>query len=256
MAHIFSECQKALTQERYSWRHDKVLRELADMEVDRRRKRPTDQKPGQIQFVNLRQSEATIDKRAPSRKSVLNRGHDWELRVDLDRKPVFPNILETNLKPDAVLVSQQSKTLVAIELTVPREENCEEAPGRKSLKFADPMADCKDKGWSVWLFPVEVGCRVFPAQSVWKLFTRLGVSERTPKQQQKDREKQQNGHPVGSGTAETICDGSRKASSSGLATTANSPTGGCHGLGSKHPVKVGDLLKRSDLTDEHPGAKL
>ena len=81
---------------------------------------------------------------------MLDRGHDWELRVDLDRKLVFPNIVETNLRPDAVLVSQQSKTLVAKELTVPLEENCEEAHERKSLKYADLMADCKDKGWSVW----------------------------------------------------------------------------------------------------------
>ena len=112
---------------------------------------------------------------------MLDRGHDWEHRVDLDRKPVFTNIVETNLRPDAVLVSQQSKTLVAIELTVPWEENCEEAHERKSLRYADLMADCKDKGWSVWLFPVEVGCRGFPAQSVWKLLTRVGVSGRTHK---------------------------------------------------------------------------
>ena len=164
MVHSLSGCQVALTQGRFRWRHDKVLRELADvLEVERRKKRPTDQKPGQIQFV--RQGEGTADKRAPKQKAVLDTGHDWELRVDLD----------------AVLVSQQSKTLVAIELTVPREENCEEARERKSLKYADLVADCKDKGWSVWLFPVEVGCRGFPARSVWKLLTRLGMSGGTHK---------------------------------------------------------------------------
>ena len=90
MAHILSGRQLALTQGRYRWRHDKALRELADvLEVERRRKRPTDQKPGQIQFV--RQGEATADKRAPSRKSVLDKGHEWELRADLDRKLIFPN---------------------------------------------------------------------------------------------------------------------------------------------------------------------
>lgn len=70
MALILSGCQVALTRGRYRWRHVKVLCELADvLEVERKRKRPTDQKPGQIQFV--RQVEATADKRAPSRKSVL-----------------------------------------------------------------------------------------------------------------------------------------------------------------------------------------
>ena len=68
---------------------------------------------GQIQFV--RQGEATADGRAPKQKAELDRGHDWELRVDLDRKlhVAFYNIVETNLRPDAVLVlvSQQSKTI-------------------------------------------------------------------------------------------------------------------------------------------------
>ena len=58
-------------------------------------------------------------------------------------------------------MSKQSKTLVTIELTVPLEENCEEACERKSLTYADLMEDCRDKGWSVWLFPVEVGYRRF-----------------------------------------------------------------------------------------------
>ena len=86
----------------------------------------------------------------------------------------FPTSWKTNRRRDAVLVSQQSKTLVAIELTVPWEESCEGAHERKNLKYADLIVDCKNKGSSVWLFPVEVGCRGFPAQSVWKLLTRLG----------------------------------------------------------------------------------
>ena len=28
----------------------------------------------------------------------------WEVRVDLDMKVVFPNVVETNLRPDAVSV--------------------------------------------------------------------------------------------------------------------------------------------------------
>ena len=36
----------------------------------------------------------------------------------------------------------------------------------------------KCKGWQTWSFPVEVGCRGFPAQSVWRLFSALGVTRR------------------------------------------------------------------------------
>ena len=176
----------------YRRRHDKVLRELANvLEVERRRKRPPDQKQRQIQFV--RQGKAIADKRATRQKAVLDRGHDWELRVDLDSKLVFPNIVETTLRPDAVLVSQQSNTFVAIQLIVPWEENCEEAHERKNLKYADLMAYCKDKVWSVRLFPVEVGCR--------GAHTTRDVRKNT----QDNNKKQQNGHPAGYGTAETIC---------------------------------------------------
>ena len=188
--------------------------------------------PGQIQFV--RQGEATADKRALRQKAVLDTGHDWKLRIYLDRKLIFPNIVETSLKPDTVLVSQQSKTLVVIELTFPWEENCEETHERNSLKYTDLIADCKDKGWNVWLFPLEVGCRGFPAQSVWKLLTRLGMSGRTHKTTTRI---------LGEADQRTICAGSRDPSRSGLAITVDPPTGGCHGLGSKHPVKVGHHLK-------------
>ena len=42
MQHALSSCQTALAQSRYGWRHDTVLRELADtLELERRKKRNT-----------------------------------------------------------------------------------------------------------------------------------------------------------------------------------------------------------------------
>ncbi|RXN07805.1 hypothetical protein ROHU_035438 [Labeo rohita] len=41
--------------------------------------------------------------------------------------------------------------------------------------------DCRGKGWQAWLFPVEVGCRGFPAQSVWRMLTAIGVRGRERK---------------------------------------------------------------------------
>lgn len=75
MAHILPGCQVALTHGRYRWRHEKVLCELSEvLEVDRRRKRPKDQKQGQTQLV--RQGEATAGTKAPRRKSVQDREND------------------------------------------------------------------------------------------------------------------------------------------------------------------------------------
>ena len=61
------------------------------------------------------------------------------------------------------------------------EEKCEEAHEEKNLKYADLMADCKNNGWGVWLFPMEICCRGFQAQSMWKLLAQLRLSERACK---------------------------------------------------------------------------
>lgn len=50
-----------------------------------------------------------------------------------------------------------------------------------------------------------------------------------------------------------ICAGSCDLSSSGFATTADPPNGGCHSTGSKHPVKVG---RRSKPKDDHKAEQM
>jgi hypothetical protein len=51
--HVISSCHVALTQGRYTWRHDQVLREVADtLERERKsRNKPANPKAGLIMFV-------------------------------------------------------------------------------------------------------------------------------------------------------------------------------------------------------------
>ena len=65
--------------------------------------------------------------------------------------------------------------LVMVELTVPWESRCEEAYERKKAKYSELQEQCKQKGWQVWLFAVEIGARGFPSQSLWKMFSALGI---------------------------------------------------------------------------------
>ncbi|XP_021349432.1 uncharacterized protein LOC110466448 [Mizuhopecten yessoensis] len=177
MAHILSGCKEALRQGRYRWRHDNVLRVLADiLEVERRKKR-TGVRTNQagIKFVKPGE-KATVKPRSTS--SIFERASTWEMKVDLDRKLVFPGIVETTLRPDMVIWTEQSRHLIAIELTVPWEEGCEEAHERKKAKYDELMEKCRSRGWTVWLFPVEVGCRGFPAQSVWRTLRSIGLTGR------------------------------------------------------------------------------
>jgi len=64
---------------------------------------------------------------------------------------------------------------------VPWEEGCETAHERKSEKYTELMTTCRGKGLSTWLFPVEVGCRGFPAQSVWWMMQTMEIVGRTRK---------------------------------------------------------------------------
>ena len=47
---------------------------------------------------------------------------------------------------------------------------------RKSVKYVYLADFCRQKGSSAWVFPVEVGTRVFPALSVWKIYQKIGVT--------------------------------------------------------------------------------
>ncbi|KAI8516136.1 hypothetical protein Bbelb_069490 [Branchiostoma belcheri] len=123
LSHVLSSCPIALGQGRYRWRHDQVLRVLACTLEEERTK-----------------------KRGKNRKGPKFIG-DWNLRVDLDRRLVFPEeIASTNLKPDVVLWSTQTKQIVLVELTVPWEERIEEAYERKALKYQNLLQDCVEKG--------------------------------------------------------------------------------------------------------------
>ena len=109
-----------------------------------------------MRFVEARQTarKANATKLREQSVSLLN-------RVDLDKRLVFPCENETRLRPDIVMFSTVKKLLVMIELTVPWESRIDEAYERKKLKYSDLCDSCREKGWSVLCYPVEVWCRGF-----------------------------------------------------------------------------------------------
>ena len=70
------------------------------------------------------------------------------MRVDLRKKLVFPDVVHTQLRQDIVIWLESRKKIILIELTVPLEDNCDEAFERKSSKYADLVEDCRQNGWS------------------------------------------------------------------------------------------------------------
>ena len=80
-------------------------------------------------------------------------------QICLDAKNVFP--IPTRKKPDIVIWCEDRKIVHLVELTVPHEDNIDDAQVRKDERYEHLLENCEDAGWSAVHFPVEVGCRGF-----------------------------------------------------------------------------------------------
>ncbi len=161
LEHILSCCPKALREGRYRWRHDQVLKTIAEVistGVERaKQSRPSKQR---INFVRAGE-QPTATKRKSA--GILTSARDWQFLVDLEKQLKFPShIVVTTLRTDIILVSESIKQVVLLELTVPWEEAFE----RKLSKYEGLISDCRQAGWRARCIPVEVGCRGFAARSL------------------------------------------------------------------------------------------
>lgn len=156
LRHILSACPKALSEGRYTWRHNKVLKEIA-------------------QFLHLF-IEDRRDKGKVTEKGILTRANDWKLDVDIGKNLRFPpDIIVTSLRPDMVVTSRRSRTIIVIELSVPWENNIAERHEFKMSKYQNLTDELTRKQWNTRLFAVEVGARGFPAKSLRFMFKELGL---------------------------------------------------------------------------------
>lgn len=192
LLHILNNCEFALNQGRYNWRHDKVLKEIDQLVSDT------------INSQNLKK-EAALEKENQTSKSVrfvaagkkppassstlaslVSGANDWQVQFDYDNSTKhFPQeIATTNLRPDGVVWSSSKTRALIMELTVPMEENLDAARRRKMDKYTDLVDTCRAAGWEAILVTIEVGSRGFVGRSVLFL-KRLGVTTKALKETRK-----------------------------------------------------------------------
>lgn len=173
LEHVLSACRSSLADGKFRWRHDKILSRLADgVEQARKNRKPPPDGLHFIHFVRTGESTAAVRRS----RGVLASANDWEMRADLKKQLKFPEeIALTSLRPDIVLWSRGTKQVVLIELTVPWEDRMEEAHERKLKKYQGLILESQQKGWKAWNLPVEVGCRGFAGQSLWRALGVLGI---------------------------------------------------------------------------------
>jgi len=176
LEHILSCCPRSLSEERYRWRHDQVLKAIANTICSGiahcKCLRPAKKT---ISFIRAGEGPPAVARVSSS--GLLTMAQDWELMADLGKQLKFPeNVAITSLRPDVVLTSATSKQVVLLELTVPWEDRIEEANERKRAKYSDLVEQCRLNGWRARCEPIEVGCRGFAGQSLCRVYSMLGIT--------------------------------------------------------------------------------
>ena len=140
-------------------RHNQALKEVA-RQIEEVRAQPVPQEETRdIIFVKEGTRPPGHSRSSLVRAGLLQTASDWVIKVDIGRQLKFPEqIVPTSLRPDLVLTSNSTKTVIVVELTVPWEDRFEESHELKKAKYEDLLAEARFRGWRTYCFPVEVGC--------------------------------------------------------------------------------------------------
>ena len=177
-------CDKALRDKRCTWRHDSVLATLLQLLVpvlmQRNASTPPSTRPAPIAFVSAGSKPLPNDSgpNRPDAKCLLLPANDWQLLIDFDCcRMVFPVLITaTNERPDVVIWSTKTKTVILIELTCPAEENFANASAYKLGRYAGLVEQIRLAGWKVFLRTVEAGARGFVSHAFQRTLRELGFS--------------------------------------------------------------------------------
>ena len=178
--HLLSSCPKALFQNRYTWRHDNVLRCISSdlcglISRANRNKNPK----SQIKHIShsfVKSGATAKPRRKEIIESLLSSANDWKMVIDFDASIPFPiTDVPTNLRPDIVIYSLSLRIVIWGELTCPGEERIAESAIKKMRRYNKLAADLSLKLWKVYPMTLEVGSIGFLGNSVRHFLKSLGA---------------------------------------------------------------------------------
>ena len=173
--HILSGCKVALSQGRYTWRHNKVLKEVANSISTRMKENVKQEIKPRKTMAFIKEGEKSNQNPRNTIDSYFDSAKDWTLSVDLERQLKIPiEVTITNLRPDIIVFSKKTKQLGVVELTVPSEDRIEISGELKRAKYERLVHEGHQKGWKVRIWAIEVGCRGFPAVSLSTFMKDIG----------------------------------------------------------------------------------
>ena len=175
-AHVLAACTVALPQGRFTFHHDYVLSALvvALESLLSSKKCNNAQSNKSMEFVKAGAKFSKYTKRKHSR--LLHLTADWKLLSDLGYKLVFTSFIAiTCLRPDIVLFSASTRTVIILELTCPCDENMEEWHQKKFFKYDPLTTSIRYNGWSVYFFAVQIGARGYCSTCLESCLLHLGL---------------------------------------------------------------------------------
>ena len=120
--HVLSSCKIALSPGRYTWRHNRVLQELAAI-ISTAKGKTTLPKTNTLIFT-MEEGAKLLHGRpvrtTNRRKCLLDSCNDWDVSAHLPEWDSQPSIIkEKRLRADIVIHSAFSQQLIMVELTAP-----------------------------------------------------------------------------------------------------------------------------------------
>ncbi|GFO38856.1 polyprotein [Plakobranchus ocellatus] len=144
--YVLSSCKVALSQGRYTWRHDRVLQELTSV---------ISTAEGEIHPSSTSSTVFTTEggvkkwhggaiTKTTHRKGLLDGCDDWVVLADLPEWERHPDVIrKTALRPDILIHSASTEQIIIVELTVLYDSRMEEAHAFKEGKYLDLTKELK-----------------------------------------------------------------------------------------------------------------
>ena len=177
--HILSGCRVALNQNRYTWRHNNILlciqRDLCGRISQANRNPARAQAIPPISSSFVKSGKKKSAKSISPKRSLLCGASDWSMVIDLDSTIAFPiSDVPTSVRPDIVIFSKLTKTVIWGELTSPNEKRIPESAILKKERYEFLKLNLVLLGWKVHDLTFEVGSIGFLGQSVRNFLSKLG----------------------------------------------------------------------------------
>ena len=122
--------------------------------------------------------------------NILSTAPVWKLFTDLRRQLIFAShIVQTTLRPDLIIFSNNTKKIIIWELSVSWEDNIIFINERKRKKYQGLVKEYQQNGLKTYYDSIEVGYSGFVGHSLSRALAKIGIMESAKKKALKEYSK-------------------------------------------------------------------